>query len=195
MGFCQAQHNLKIAIPVRASRRTERSPDRPETIRVDVNLVSGPVAVRDPYKHAVRGLQKSDFRIFEDGVQREISYFFSDDSPITVGIVFDASRSMAHKMEKSRQAVTEFLRISMPGDEFFLLKCSDQPKNISEFTTNVEHIENSLQALHPDGWTFIYDAIYLSMHHIKRAKIARKVLLVLCYEGDNNRRLTEREIK
>src|ERR1700677_1024589 len=48
------------------------------TIRVDVQQVLVPVVVTDKKGHHVSGLHKSDFRIFEDGVQQEIAAFSSD---------------------------------------------------------------------------------------------------------------------
>ncbi len=190
-----AQDGPRVSIPTRVPHLSESFASRSGAIRINVNLVLVPVAVTDPYQRPVRGLDKSAFHIFEDGVEREISQFFSDESPISVGIVFDASGSMTRKMEESRKAVMEFLKMSMPGDEFFLLKFSDQPENICNFTTNVELIEDSMETIHPSGWTSLYDAIYLGLHDIKRAKHDRKVLLVLSDGGDNDSRYTEREIK
>jgi Ca-activated chloride channel homolog len=192
--FAQAQ-DARVSIPVRVPHGAESFTNRSGAIRVDVNLVLVPVAVTDPYQRPVRGLEKSAFHIFEDGVEREISQFFSDELPISVGIVFDASGSMSRKMDESRRAVVEFLKMSMPGDEFFLSKFSDQPENVCDFTTNTALIEDGLETIKPNGWTSLYDAIYLSMHDMKRAKHDRKVLLVLSDGGDNNSRYTEREIK
>jgi VWFA-related protein len=48
------------------------------TIRVDVQQVLVPVVVTDKKGHHVSGLHRSDFRIFEDGVQQEIAAFSSD---------------------------------------------------------------------------------------------------------------------
>lgn len=191
----RAQDGPRVSIPTRVPHLSESFASRSGAIRINVNLVLVPVAVTDPYQRPVRGLDKSAFHIFEDGVEREISQFFSDESPISVGIVFDASGSMTRKMDESRKAVVEFLKMSMPGDEFFLLKFSDQPENICNFTTNVELIEDSMETIHPSGWTSLYDAIYLGLHDIKRAKHDRKVLLVLSDGGDNDSRYTEREIK
>jgi Ca-activated chloride channel family protein len=195
ISLAHAQDSPTVSIPVRGPRHAENLPGRAETIRVAVDLVLVPVAVTDSYQRPVRGLQKSNFHLFEDGMEREISQFYSDESPISVGIIFDASGSMLHKIQESRQAVAEFLKMSMPGDEFFLVKFSDQPESISGFTTKIEQIGDSLQSIQPDGWTSLYDAIYLSMHEIKRGKNTRKVLLVLSDGGDNNSRYTEHEIK
>jgi Ca-activated chloride channel family protein len=183
-----------VTITPRFSRRAAELKSRPGSIRVDVNLVLIPVTVTDSYERPVLGLQKSDFHLFEEGVEQEISQFFRDEAPISVGIVFDASRSMQRKLDQSREAVKQFLKLSMPGDEFFLLKFSDAPAPVCDFTTDTQEIEHSLPSIKAEGWTSLFDAISLGVNKIKRARHGRKVLLVLSDGGDNNSRFTERAI-
>src|SRR5580704_1784759 len=176
-------------IPPRPTQETRRS----GAIRVDVNLVLIPVTVTDSYERPVQGLQKSDFHLFENGMERQISEFFSQETPISTGIVFDASGSMKGKMDQSLQAVREFLKMSMSGDEFFLTKFNDKPEPVSGFTSAIKDIEDSLSSIQPAGWTALCDAIYMGLHQMKRATHNRKVLLILSDGGDNNSRYTTRE--
>jgi Ca-activated chloride channel homolog len=189
-----AEDEAKVSItpmPQRPSELTRRA----GSIRVDVNLVQIPVMVTDPYEHPVLGLKKSDFHVFEDGVEREISQFISEEAPISVGIVFDSSASMRPKMDQSVQAVREFLKMSLPGDEFFLTKFSDRPQAVFGFTTEAKDIEDGLSSIQPAGWTALFDAISLGIHQMKHAALSRKVLLVMSDGGDNDSRYTERELR
>jgi Ca-activated chloride channel homolog len=188
-----ADDNTRVSITPRIPRRILSTDSG--AIRLDVNLVLVPVMVTDTYERPVHRLKKSDFRLFEDGIEQDISQFFTEDSPISVGIVFDASASMRRKMDESRQAVVEFLRMSLPGDEFFLMKFSDHPEQVCGFTTEPKDIEDGLPTIQPGGWTSLYDAMYLGIHFMKRAKHGRRILLVLSDGGDNVSRYTEREIK
>jgi len=165
------------------------------SIRIDVNLVLVPVMVTDPYQRPIAGLHQQDFRVSEDGVQQTISQFFSEEAPLSIGIVFDASNSMHHKIDASREAIREFLRLSIPGDEFFLLKFSDRPESVRGFTSDLDELGGALESIQPAGWTSLYDAIYSGLHQMKRARFGRKALLVLSDGGDNNSRYTENEIK
>jgi Ca-activated chloride channel homolog len=189
---CAADDGPTVSITPRL--RSSPMKNRAESLRVDVNLVLIPVMVTDPYERPVKGLQKSDFHLFEDGVEQEISQFFSEETPISIGIVLDASASMRKKLDESRQAITEFLKASTTGDEFFLLKFNDQPQSMCSFTTDTKNIENILPAVQAEGWTSLFDAMYLGINQMKHASHARKVLLVLSDGGDNNSRYTEREI-
>jgi Ca-activated chloride channel family protein len=183
--------SITPAIPPHPGELSRRS----DSIRVDVNLVLIPVTVTDSYERPVIGLQKSDFHLFEDGSERQISNFFSQETPISVGIVFDASASMKRKMEHSLRAVREFLKLSLPGDEFCLTKFNDRPEPVLGFTSAATDIEQRLLSVQPQGWTALFDAIYLGVHQMKHASHTRKVLLILSDGGDNNSRYSGREVK
>jgi Ca-activated chloride channel family protein len=191
---CAEDDNPTVSITPRVSGRSNQLKSRAESLRVDVNLVLIPVMVTDPYERPVQGLRKSDFHVFEDGVEQEISQFFSEEEPISIGIVLDASASMRKKMDESRRAIMEFLKASTTGDEFSLLKFNDRPESVCPFTTDPKDIENILPSVQAEGWTSLFDAIYLGVNQMKHANHARKVLLILSDGGDNNSRYTEREI-
>jgi Ca-activated chloride channel family protein len=42
----------------------------------------------------VGGLTRDAFEVFEDGVRQAISFFTTEDSPVTVGLLIDSSGSM-----------------------------------------------------------------------------------------------------
>jgi Ca-activated chloride channel homolog len=189
-----ADDQPRVSITPAVPRRPNELQDRSDSFRLDLNLVLVPVLVTDLHQRPVRGLRKSDFRLFEDGAERGISQFSSEDSPISIGIVFDASASMRAKMDASRKAITEFLKMSLPGDEFFLLKFNEQPESVRGFTAEAKEIEDSLPSIQAGGWTAVYDTIYLGIHQMKHATRGRKVLLVLSDGDDNSSRYSEREI-
>ena len=173
--------------------KIERAPRT--DIRVDSNLVLIPVTVTDPMNRFVTGLDKENFKIFEDKKEQVVSQFSSEDAPLSVGVIFDCSGSMGHKLEKSRQAVAQFFRTANPEDEFFLVQFNDNASIIQPFTTNLEEIQNRLTFTQSKGRTALLDAIYLGLHEMKKAKNARKALLIISDGGDNNSRYTDGEIK
>src|SRR2546427_6647237 len=96
---------------------------RPQAnIRVDSNLVLIPVTVTDPLNRFVTGLEKENFKVFEDKKEQPLSQFSSEDAPLSVGVVFDCSGSMGNKLAKSKQAVAQFFKMANPEDEFFLVQ-------------------------------------------------------------------------
>ncbi|HEX4209421.1 MAG TPA: hypothetical protein VHY56_03440, partial [Candidatus Binataceae bacterium] len=57
------------------------------------------VTVTDQDGRYINGLQKSDFKLYVDGVQRDINFFRQDsNTPVSVGILVDTSGSMEPKL-------------------------------------------------------------------------------------------------
>jgi VWFA-related protein len=164
-------------------------------IRIDSNMVLIPVTVTDPMNRFVTGLERENFKVFEDKKEQSISAFSSEDAPLSVGVIFDCSGSMGKKLDKSRQAVSQFFKTANPEDEFFLVQFNDTANLIQSFTRNLEEIQNKLTFTQSKGETALLDAIYLGLHEMKKGKNPRKALLLISDGGDNNSRYTEGEIK
>ncbi|HZT32510.1 MAG TPA: VWA domain-containing protein [Bryobacteraceae bacterium] len=162
---------------------------------MDTTLVQIPVTVMDPLNRFVTGLEKENFRVFEDKKEQVVTAFSSEDAPLSVGVVFDCSGSMGAKLEKSRQAVAQFFKTANPEDEFFLVQFNDRAELVQPFTTSLEQIQNRLTFTQSKGRTALLDAIYLALHQMKKGRNPRKALLVISDGGDNNSRYTEGEIK
>ena len=178
-----------------APRRTEKHDGLVPSLRTDVNRVLTPVMVTDLNGRKAEGLKKQDFRIFQDGIEQRISEFFSEQSPVSIGIVLDASNSMTNKIDMARKMLGSLLRLSLPGDEFFLITVHDQPELLQGFTSNMEAIDHEMATAPVHGWTALFDAMYMGVNHSKRAKNTERALIVLTDGGDNNSRYTEGELR
>jgi Ca-activated chloride channel homolog len=165
------------------------------SIRVDTTLVLIPVTVTDPLNRFVTGLDKEHFRIFEDKKEQSLVQFSSEDAPLTIGVVFDASGSMGNKLLQARQAVAQFFRTANPEDEAFLVTFNDRAELAAPLTRDLGEIQSKLTFTQSRGKTALLDAIYLALHQMKKANNPRKALLVISDGGDNNSRYTEREIR
>jgi VWFA-related protein len=164
-------------------------------IRIDTNLVLIPVTVTTPLNQFVTGMEKENFRVFEDKVEQEISYFASFDAPLSVGLVFDASGSMGNKLSKSRQAAAQFFKTANPDDEFFLIQFNDRPQMVVPFTQNTEEIQSRLTFTQAKGRTALLDGIYQALQELKKGRNPRKALLIISDGGDNSSRYTENEVR
>lgn len=166
-----------------------------QTIRVDVDLVLLNVTVTDPYNRLVTGLERENFRLFEDKTEQEVHHFSSEDVPISIGVIFDMSGSMSNKVDKARQAALQFFRTSNPQDEFLLVGFNDRAQLISRFTTSVEELQTRLMYTGAKGRTALMDAIYLGLSQMRGARNAKKALLIISDGADNHSRYNENDIK
>ena len=82
----------------KAPQPANKGDSRPVDIRVNKTLVLINVTVTDPLNRFVTGLEKENFRVFEDSVEQAITKFSSEDAPIAIGLVFDTSGSMGDKL-------------------------------------------------------------------------------------------------
>jgi len=167
----------------------------PQGLHVDVELALINVTVTDPYNRLVAGLDPDNFRIFEDNVEQEVVTFSTEDVPISIGIIFDFSGSMANKIGKAREAAVEFLRTANPQDEFFLVSFNSRAELTSTFTNSVEDLQSRMMLTAPKGSTALLDAIYLGLSQMRAAHNGKRALLILSDGGDNHSRYNETDIK
>jgi len=168
---------------------------RPQaTIRVDTNLILVPVSVNDSLNRPVTGLERENFRVFEDKVEQKIAQFAMDDDPVAVGLVFDTSGSMGSKLQRSRMAAVQFFKTANAEDEFFLVEFDNSPRLEVPLTRDIGQIENQLTFSQSKGSTALLDAIYLALHEMKRSKKNKKALLIISDGGDNHSRYSQKEV-
>jgi Ca-activated chloride channel family protein len=165
------------------------------TIRVDTNLILVPVSVNDSLNRPVTGLERENFRVYEDKVEQKIAQFAMDDDPVAVGLVFDTSGSMGSKLQRSRMAAVQFFKTANAEDEFFLVEFDNSPRLEVPLTRDVGQIENQLTFSQSKGSTALLDAIYLALHEMKRSKKNKKALLIISDGGDNHSRYSAREVR
>jgi Ca-activated chloride channel family protein len=165
------------------------------TLRVDTTLVQIPVAVTDSLNRFVLGLQKEDFHLLEDGVEQNVAHFSGEDAPLSVGLAFDESASMDFKLRNSQAAVAQFLKTLNPDDEAFLVEFSDTAKVSVGFTSKPSEILDALAKSQPGGLTAMLDAIDLAVREMKKAKNARKAIVIISDGGDNHSKYTAAQIE
>jgi len=187
--------DARVSIAPRIPSKLEARESRAGVIRADANRVLISTTVTHPYGRPVEGLRKQDFRLLEDGIEQDLSDFFVEDGPISIGVVMDVSASIRNKLTDARRTIGEFLGLSSRGDEFFLVTFRDQPELVHGFTTEAEDIDAELAVVQSRGWTAMYDGMILAINHMKRASRSRRVLLVFTDGGDNNSRYSERELR
>jgi Ca-activated chloride channel family protein len=164
-------------------------------IKSKVDLVLVPVTVTDPMNRLVTGLDKENFEVFEGKDRQDVRHFSAEEAPISLGVIFDMSGSMASKIERAREAVIDFFKTANPQDEFFLVTFADKPEETSDFTQSIDDLQGKLVFTVPKGRTALLDAIYLGISKMREAKYPKKSLLIISDGGDNHSRYTEGEIK
>ena len=153
----------------------------PENLEeVDVNLVELYTAVNDDDGFLVRGLEMSDFEVYEDDQRQEIVKFeLVENLPLTLGIVLDASGSMFASMAEAQRAAVGFVEnIITPRDRCFALAFSDRPVLLMPRTSDVGAVAQRLESVVANGATSLHDAIVTSLYYYRGIRGRRAMVLL-----------------
>jgi len=142
-----------------------------------------------------RGLQKEHFTLYEDKVEQAITHFAAEDAPVSIGLVFDTSDSMAFKLPKAREAVSALLTNANPEDEFFLVEFNRRTRLSIGLTKQRERIQNQVAMIQASGTTALLDAVLLGLSEMKNAHHTRKAIVIISDGQDNVSHCSVEELK
>lgn len=172
-----------------------------QPIRVNVKLVNVAFSVRDQRGALVDDLTRDDLEIFEDAVPQKISFFArSNDVPLTLGLIVDASDSQNHFEKQHQRDLEVFLNeILGPKDKAFLICFGNHLRVVSDFTQSgkdlidryneFERGKKNFPELAPekrDLGTGFYDSIYYPVVQKLATESGRRALLVFSDGEDNS---------
>jgi VWFA-related protein len=186
--FVHAQNKPPAAAPnpAAAPKVAEQSDAADTVFSSDTRLVPLNVTVTDRNGHLVTNLPQSAFQVFENGVLQQIKIFKREDVPVSLGLIIDNSGSMREKRQSVESAALALVKDSNPMDEVFVINFNDEVYLDTDFTSDVQKMEQGLTKIDSRGGTAMRDAIKLSAEHLKqRAKRDKKVILVVTDGNDN----------
>ncbi|MDQ1349890.1 MAG: hypothetical protein QG657_191 [Acidobacteriota bacterium] len=167
-------------------RNTLHSYYADDTQTVNVMQVVVPVAITDKKGNYIPGLKKEDFIVLEDDVPQEISYFStSGQSTFHLVLLIDISSSMRDKIADVKEIAKMFLRqLLRKDDQAIIVFFNHEVFEDSDFTSNVDELDNSLSIAFPFGATALYDAIAYSVKLVK--SIIGQNIIVILSDGEDN---------
>src|SRR6185436_7467347 len=159
--------------------------DESDTVRVSTSLITVPAEVLDRNGRYIGNLQKDDFRIFENGVERQLAYFASVEHPFTVALLLDVSGSTQSQLQAIRTAANTFIKRLRPNDRLLLVSFDGRINVLTESVTLTELRKQKLRldALH-DG-TLLYDTVAFVLNQ-RLASIPGRKAIVLMTDGVDN---------
>jgi Ca-activated chloride channel homolog len=153
-------------------------------------LVVLTVVVTDKQGRSISNLPSARFTVFDNGRRVPIEIFSNEDTPVTVGLVVDASGSMRPKIGEVIAASLRFARSSNPQDELFAIRFNDDVQDVMPerpflLAGDLGDLERAVGGIRPDGRTALYDGLMSALDHVAQGSRARKVLIVVSDGGDN----------
>jgi len=162
-----------------------------------VELVNVTATVTGVDGRFVPGLRKEDFRIFDDDRQQQIEYFSADRVAVSLGILLDASGSMADdKMTSARRAINRFVtELLDDNDELFFIQFNDHVILSQDWTSDRQEITRAVARVNPVGGTAMYDAIAQALPIAATGRHTKKALLVISDGNDTDSRISATELR
>src|ERR1700741_5005909 len=158
----------------------------PVEIVVNVELVQIPVTIFDDKGAVATGLKKSDFRLFDDGIEQKILYFERERIPVSFVILADLSSSMTRKIPFVQEAALSLLdsleEQDRYHDEYSVLSIAKRSKLLMPFSRDEEDFERRLPLLltATNESTALFDGICLGVNtaHQDAANQHRAMIII-----------------
>jgi VWFA-related protein len=153
-------------------------------------LVVLPVVITDRQGKYISDVARERFAVYDNGRPVPIELFTNQDTPVTVGLIIDASSSMRPKMNEVLAASLAFARSSNPDDELFAIRFNDDVQDAVKDhrflrADDLAALDAAVGSLRPDGRTALYDALIAGLDRLAEGSRPRKVLIVVSDGGDN----------
>jgi Ca-activated chloride channel homolog len=165
-----------------AQTKQSASSQDQETIRLSSTLVQVPVIVSDKGGRYIRDLKTKDFKLFEDGVEQEISFFGSIEEPFRVAILLDSSGSTVEQLEMIKRAAEAFIDSLRPHDEVMVISFNDSVQVHCEMTGDRNLLKRAVRAIRPGEYTQVYEAVYTAVWE-KLNKIKGRKAVIIFTDG------------
>lgn len=170
-------------------------PPNEPPIRVTTGLVHLVVTVTDKHHHLVTDLNRSDFKIYENGVPQDIRFFGREtDLPLRIAVLLDTSNSIRERLEFEKGAAVNFLNdvIRRGKDMAFLMTFDNEPQVIQDYTDQLYLLTAAIQDQRAGGGTALNDAIYMAAQKLEKAPLMRgqnsdlRRVIVVISDGDDD---------
>ncbi len=160
-----------------------------EILSIDSRLVNLNLRVLNQDLTGTRGLglKKGDFIVYENGLEQDISFFSSADTPFDLVLLLDLSGSTTRMQGLIAESARRFIALSRPVDRIALVSFADRPKIISGFSGNKQMLFSKLRELDDYGGSRVWDALNFTYEKIIREPEAgRRTAVVFMTDGVDN---------
>jgi VWFA-related protein len=144
-------------------------------------------SVMDRNGRAIGGMRESDFTVYENGLQRQVTNVLPTNEPFNLVLLLDVSGSVEERMDFIRKAARDFLRTTSPQDRIAIISFRDDIQVISNFSTDRQMLSRKLDEIDAGGGTALYDAIgYVLAETLKQLRGERTAIVIMS-DGDDNK--------
>jgi Ca-activated chloride channel family protein len=157
--------------------------DDEDVINVESSLVILNATITNDQGEVVNNLKKENFSIFEDGVEQEVSFFETKETPFAAIVLIDTSGSMEMRVSMARSATIKFLEGIRSDDNVAIYNFDSRVSLVQDFS-NLKDLTPQVFDLKSNGWTVLNDAVFQSAVELQKRPEKRKAIIVLSDGAD-----------
>ncbi len=165
----------------------KRQPPGQIVSSVTPQLMRFNASVMDRNGRAIGGMRESDFTVYENGLERQVTNVLPTNEPFNLVLLLDVSGSVEERMDFIRKAARDFLRTTSPQDRIAIISFREDIQVISNFSTDRQMLSRKLDEIDAGGGTALYDAIgYVLADTLKQLRGERTAIVIMS-DGDDNK--------
>jgi len=144
-------------------------------------------SVMDRNGRAIGGMKESDFTVYENGIERQVTKVVPTNEPFNLVLLLDVSGSVEERIEFIRKAARDFLNTASPQDRIAIISFRDDIQVISDFSTDRKLLSRKLDEIDAGGGTALYDALGFVLADTVKQLRGERTAVVILSDGDDNK--------
>ncbi len=173
--------DIGISVPLPPMPKEDKAaPPTQEGLSIDVDLVTFDVVVTDNGGNPVSGLQRDQFKVFDDNVEQVVTNFSPSDAPLTVVVLVEFSNTIGYYYDDVVGPAAGFINSLRPEDWAALVAFDMRPEILTDFTKDKDQLFEGLRRLQIPAYreTALYDAVYFTLERLDNVDGKKAVFLL-----------------
>ena len=197
--------------PFHSCAAQQRTPKSRTVIKAETKLVQLAVIVFDEKGAAAPELKKSNFRVFDDGVEQEVRFFSHERVPVSLALAVDDSESVTHRLPFIRNASATILAPypdreaqARSGDEFAVFRFASRPTLVLDYTVEpwrkvkIEGEDGVFPITRgKESGTALFDTVYLAVTYSRMNAVNKQhtAVILITDGGDTHSRYSMKDVR
>jgi VWFA-related protein len=175
-----------MAIPKKKDEPPPEKPQAPKqnlpqfSLSVNTQLVQVPVMVLTKDGRFVPNLKEGNFKVFEDGVEQQVTTFARQEAPITAVLLVEFSNTWYQFMYDAVMGSYAFAQSLKPDDWVAVVSYDMKPHMLVDFTQDKRQVLAAVQSLQIPGFSEMnmFDSLYDTIDRLEKIEGRKYIVLV-----------------
>ena len=170
---------LLVAATTSTKSNTTRLTEQDKLDTVSSTFMTLNVIVTDRSGHYVEGLTPDQFEIYVDNLKQEFTHFATDDSPVSIGIVYEVNENDTERLSGVLNALRQFAGTLENDDDFFFVAFNKRGSVTAGSVPSPAQVLDYLKFVSVGDPFSVYDSIHFATNRLDQSPNIKKALLVI----------------